>query len=144
MSQLTPGDSQHPQPRWVLFSQAMFGCVVALFLCALLVFAIAALDWVHRPFPGFIVLESMRVDRGGPAHWTGSLAGLRFPDEVRAVNEQPVHSVKEILDIVSGVPIGTPLRYSIRRGDEGFSVPVQTMLFTWSDAIIKFGVMFLI
>lgn len=144
MSQLTPGDSQHPQSRWALFSRAMFGCVVALFLCSLLVFAMAALDWVHRPFPGFIVLESMRVDRGGSAHWSGSLAGLRFPDEVQAVNEQPVHSVKEILDIVSGVPIGTALRYSIRRGDEGFSVPVHTMMFTWSDAIIKFGVMFLI
>lgn len=123
-------------------SRAVFVLLLGFFLVSSLVCAVAAIRWVNRPFPGFVILENLRVDRPGPSHWTGVQAGVRFPDRILAVNEKPVTTVEEIGAVVRRLPVGTSVTYSIEREGRRLDVQIPTMTWTWLDAFSKFGVMF--
>src|SRR3989304_6204920 len=83
-----------------VLSRAVFVLMVGLFLTFSLICTVAAIRWVNRPFPGFVILENLRADRPGPPYWTGVQAGVIFPDRILAVNGRPVASVEEISEAV--------------------------------------------
>src|SRR5262245_32963729 len=59
---------------------------------------------------------------------------LAFEDRVVAVEGAPVSSAAEVHDVVSRVPEGTPLRYTVRReGAPDRDLTLATTTFTGSD-----------
>jgi class 3 adenylate cyclase len=116
--------------------------MLGFFFVSSLVCAVAAIRWVNKPFPGFVILENLRADRPGPSYWTGVQAGVRFPDRILAFNGRPVTSVEEISELVRRLPVGTSVTYGIEREGQRLEVPIATMTWTWLDALSKFGIMY--
>jgi class 3 adenylate cyclase len=115
----------------------------AMILSALAVGAICfrnALQWVDKPFPGFLLNQRMVVGLIGHYYWTGTEAGLKNPDKIIKINDQVVSSTKDLEKIIQSTKIGYPVRYSVERDGQIFEVTIPTMRFTWKDLLMTFGI----
>jgi len=99
-----------------------------------------ALEWVGKPFPGFLLNQRMVVPGVGQYHWSGTQAGLNNLDRVVSVNGTPVSTFAEILAVVMQVPVGTVLEYAIEREGQLFSLSIATMAFRVGDLLVLFGI----
>jgi class 3 adenylate cyclase len=121
--------------------------VLALIMAGIvLVSAIAivkAVTWTEEPFAGFLVNERLVLGNIGQYHWTGTAAGLKWPDKVVAADGRPITSMRDLQELARSAPIGTPITYTIERDGEMRSATVPTMLFGWGDLFMTFGVTFL-
>jgi class 3 adenylate cyclase len=137
-------------PIWDLsglpLSQVVGRVVLATILASvILISAIAvvkALTWVDQPFAGFLVNERLVLGNIGRYHWTGSTAGLGWPDKVVGANEQPITSMRDLQAVAQRVPLGTPIVYTVERDGQRRDVTVATMRFRWDDLVMTFGVTF--
>jgi class 3 adenylate cyclase len=99
-----------------------------------------AFQWVGRVFPGFLLNERLAISTVGQYHWTGSQAGLRYPERVVAVDGTPVTTMHALMGIVEAAPEGTPFTYTVERKGEAFRVTVRSMRFTAMDLAMTYGV----
>ena len=117
--------------------------LAAILTSVVLISAIAivqALTWVNQPFAGFLVNERLVLGNIGQYHWTGSTAGLRWPDKVVRANGQPIASMRDLQAVAHRVPTGTPIAYTVEREAQRRDVIVPTMRFGWNDFVMTFGV----
>lgn len=89
-----------------------------------------ALEWAERPFPGFVVEQSLVITEFGGTSWSGNEAGLKFPQRVTHLNGQPVRNTQEfeaavrqltpgdLLEVRTVLPDGTRQTFS--------NIPVDT------------------
>ncbi len=115
------------------------GCFAIIAIVCLL----SVLQFVRAPFPGFFFSERMKVDFRGPSHWTGTQAGLQYPDKIILVNGKPMNATA-LQALALKVPIGSSIRYTVEQKGEKRDVLVPTMLFTWQDFMVKFFILFVI
>jgi class 3 adenylate cyclase len=114
-------------------------------LCLLMVLVVAAIatrnamSWIGRPFVGFLVNERLVLGNIGQYHWTGSKAGLRWPDQVVAVNGSPVRSMAELQAAVRAAGVGGAVTYTVDREGSRREVTVRTMRFDAVDVFMTFG-----
>lgn len=90
-----------------------------------------------------MILEGMKLDRLGPSHWTGVQAGLKFPDTLLKANGQIITSRADLDELIAHTRVGDSIRYDIERAGQSIEVSVPTMIFTWLDLFMKFGVLFI-
>jgi class 3 adenylate cyclase len=122
--------------------RVILAAVVAAVILISAIAAVKALTWVGEPFTGFLVNERLVLGNIGQYHWTGSTAGLGWPDKVVAADGRPVTSMRELQSIARAVPLGTPILYTVEREGERREVTVLTMRFGWDDLVMTFGVTF--
>jgi class 3 adenylate cyclase/energy-converting hydrogenase Eha subunit A len=103
---------------------------------------IYAFKLLNKPFPGFLINQRVTVALIGRYHWTGTKAGLKYPDKILKANGITTSTPEELMDIVKSVNVGDPITYSIDNGKQVIEVPIPTMLFTWTDLSINFGIPF--
>ncbi len=72
--------------------------------------------WINRPFPGFFVHENLTVGAYFVPGWSGAEAGLQALDRVVSVAGNPLRDRAALYEFVRRAPVGTPIRYQIRRG----------------------------
>ncbi|MBI3248644.1 MAG: SpoIIE family protein phosphatase [Deltaproteobacteria bacterium] len=126
----------------LLLSWSIVGAVVVA-ICVLGTLCFTnAVQWIDRPFPGFLVNERLVVGNFGRYEWTGAQAGLRYPDKVRKINDTAVASAQEVQAIVQRSSVGEPLRYEIERNGTVIEVSVATMQFGRADFVLTFGLLF--
>src|SRR4030042_303724 len=93
-------------------------------IVALLYLAIVAQGFItvkpllHQPFAGFLLLKNNFVPVIYLPEWEGYKRGIKFGDVVVAVDGKPVTDADEVRKIVAGTRPGTPLPYTILRGDQ--------------------------
>jgi class 3 adenylate cyclase len=119
---------------------------VAVILAVVVVSAIClvlAFRWADRPFPGILLNERVVPGNVGRYEWTGTFAGLRYPDRLLEANGVPLKTVQDLDRIVESVDIGTPIIYTVQRRGEVFNVTIPTMRFTWIDLLLTFGITFI-
>ena len=63
-------------------SRILFLITVMFFLVVAAICLVNALKWVGRVFPGFLLNERMVVAPIGQYHWSGTQAGLKYPDKI--------------------------------------------------------------
>ncbi len=102
------------------------------------------LGWIGDPFPGFLLNERMYVNGMGSYGWTGSRAGLKFPDRILEAGGVPVATPKEVGRVVHAVEIGEPVLYRVERGDRALEISIPTMRFGGSDLFVVMGILFLV
>jgi len=102
-----------------------------------------AVEWVDKPFPGFLLNQRIIVGYIGQYHWTGTQAGLRYPDKILKVNDQAISSTKELEGIILHTKIGDPVKYQVVRDNKVLEVAIPTMRFTQFDLLMTFGILFL-
>jgi hypothetical protein len=108
----------------------------------LAVFAVCfanALAWVHRPFPGFLVLENGIIVSIGRAEWANArYRSLPFA-RVLAVDGHPVEGGRDVHAYVSRMRIGKPVTYTLRRGTNIFRLAVRVRPLGWDDFLELFA-----
>ena len=117
----------------------------AIILSSLIIGAICvknAVEWVDKPFPGFLLNQRVVVGYIGQYYWTGTQAGLRYPDKILKVNDQAISSTKELDGIIHNTKIGYPVKYHVERENRVIEVVVPTMRFTQLDLLMTFGIIF--
>jgi len=65
----------------------------------------------------------------------GRRAGIPLPTVVVAANGQPLHDAAGLRALVRRLPVGTPVTYTFRRGDEVIPVSVPTTVLRWRDVV---------
>jgi len=118
---------------------------IAIILSALTIGAVCiwnALQWIDKPFPGFLVNQRMVVGYIGQYHWTGTQAGLKHPDKILTANDKEVSSATELEEIVRNTAIGDKITYHVTRGSQVDEIVVPTMRFTGMDLAMTFGILF--
>jgi class 3 adenylate cyclase len=101
---------------------------------------VSAVTWIGRPFAGFLVNERMVLGNIGQYDWTGTRAGLKWPDRIVKADAQPVRSMRDLDRIVQGKPIGDPITYTVQRRTGTVDVAIRSMRFTWADFVLTFGI----
>lgn len=96
--------------------------------------------WINQPFPGFFVHENLTVGPYSLPGWTGRSAGLESLDRIVRTADQPIESRGEIYESARKLPVGTPMRYQVARGERVYDLTISTMRFTFSDWLFSFGV----
>jgi class 3 adenylate cyclase len=116
--------------------------VLLLVVLVLVITAIAtknAITWVGKPFAGFLVNERLVLGNIGQYHWTGTKAGLKWPDRVVAANGWPVRSMPDLEAVVREARLAEPITYTIEQEGSLRQVTVRTMRFDWADLFMTFG-----
>jgi class 3 adenylate cyclase len=94
---------------------------------------------VRAPFPGFAVESGLLVSGVGDPHWPGIERGLAPYDIVVAVDGGAVRRGKDVLDHVRRLPVGTPVTYTIQRGEKTFDVAVPVSKLSWMALFQYYG-----
>jgi hypothetical protein len=107
--------------------------VVAVVLGIFAVCLVNAVDWIGRPFSGFLFLENGVVVSIGRAEW----AQARYRDvpfaRILAVDGHPVGDAREIHAYVSTVGVGKQIRYTFRQGADIFELAIPVRPFGRDD-----------
>lgn len=115
------------------------GLPIAAFLAFFACTATNCLSWIGRSFPGFLVMPNRVIASAGLPHWTGTGDGALFQHVVLAVDGAPVATSADIYTHVADLPAGTPVRYTLARGDGVLEVTIGSMRFTRTDFALLFG-----
>lgn len=126
-----------PPPRsssWVLVALL---AVFAVFVPC----TINGLDWIGRPFPGFLVLQNGIVVSMGRSDW--ARLGSRRTQWTRllAVDGQPVSSGRELHQVLERADPDEPLAYTFRQGTESFRLALPARPFDLGDFLGVFAPM---
>ncbi len=95
--------------------------------------------WVGRPFPGFMVLDNGVIASVGLPDWSGSGVPDLYQSEIRSVDGRPMGSTASLYAYVESLPVGTPVRYQLRRGGRDSEVMVPSQRFGLRDWFLLFG-----
>lgn len=124
-------------------SRIVFLFILLVFLTVTSICVFNALEWVGKTFPGFLLNERMVVAPIGQYHWSGSRAGLKYPDKIITADGKPVPTMKELKGVLRNKSVGETVTYTVERGEEVFEVSLLTMRFSWFDLLMAFGTTFI-
>jgi hypothetical protein len=124
-----------PRASWVL---VVVAAVLAIFGTCLL----NALDWVGRPFSGFLFLENAIAVSIGRVEWSHTRYRSVPFARVLAVDGHPVSGGREIQAYVSAAGIGKPIVYTFRKGADIFRLAIPVRPFGHEDFFELFAVFF--
>jgi serine phosphatase RsbU (regulator of sigma subunit) len=130
-------------PQRELLGKTVFWIIIFSFLAVGTIVTINAVQWVNKPFPGFLINERMAVAPVARYHWSGNVAGLKYPDKILSANGEAVSSKTELERVIGRTHVGVPVIYEVERGGTRFTVTAQTMRFTWIDLFNTFGTTFI-
>jgi len=97
-----------------------------------------SLQWIGKPFPGFLLMDNRVVPAAGLPQWTGLQAGKIFMCELVAVDGHPVQSSQWLREYIASMTPGKALQYTFHRGDETLELSIPVMLFTGKDFLLLF------
>ncbi len=100
---------------------------------------VEATTWVGKAFPGFLVLQNRVVASAGLQRWPATEGGEIYQFEVVGIDGRVLRDVAEVHAHVESVPIGTPIRYELRRGDRVIERVIETRRFDNVDLLLLFG-----
>jgi signal transduction histidine kinase len=101
---------------------------------------ISSLQWIHKPFPGFFLHENLTVGPYSLPDWSGAVAGIQSLDLIININGAPVSGRVEFYERVRNLPVGTASTYTIGRRSNIVELTIPSMIFTWQDWFLSFGV----
>ncbi len=105
---------------------------------------INAIKWIDRPFPGFLLNQRLVVGGVGQYQWTGTHAGLKYPDKLLKADNRVVSSISDLENVISNIDVGTPVNYTFKRGEELIELTIPTMLFSLTDFLVIVGTYFFV
>jgi hypothetical protein len=124
-------------------SSLLFYVVVGIMLAVCVTCFVAALSWLNKPFPGFLVYKEAFVGSFKNSEWSGTKAGLKFLERIAAVDGKPVLEGKDLVNRVRQKAPGTPVHYSVKSKEGTREVAVPVEVFTVKDFLLVFFVTFL-
>lgn len=120
-------------------SRAVFFAIISFALIVGTICTVYTIRWSQKPFPGFLVNQRMVYGVVGQYHWTGTHAGLKYPDKILKADDMEVFSPKDLEKILSRKRPGDEVTYTIDRNGKIFDVAIATMRFSTTDLFVIFG-----
>lgn len=121
--------------------------VIGSAVLAATLFAVVGLEtrhWVGRVFPGFFVLPNRVVPSIALPDWLDIDSARLFQNQIVAVNDVPARSAQDIYAFAAAQAPGTPIRYTVQRGDGAQAIETVTARrFSGADYSMLFGAYFL-
>jgi signal transduction histidine kinase len=126
---------QHPGHRRLVL---LFVGILALgLICATLT---TALNWIHKPFPGFFLHENLTVAPYFLPGWTGGTAGIKPLDRVLTINEHHLTDREQAYELVRAAPVAAEFRYLISREGRHLRLTVRSMQMSFQHWFLAFGI----
>lgn len=125
--------------RRIAFTVAV-ACTVGV---AVVTFA-QSVRWIGKTFPGFLINQRMVLGGAGQYHWTGTKAGLNYPDKVLEADGRPLKTPKDLEEAVRRKTVGDRITYTVERQAKAMDVAIPTMKFDFADFMVLYGVYFLV
>ncbi|MBM4259085.1 MAG: hypothetical protein FJ147_24695 [Deltaproteobacteria bacterium] len=116
-------------------------CAVALAAIILglaIVCAMTSVRWVGGTFPGFVILANRVIAAVSLPHWSIAPRQDVYHHQIVAVNGQPVTTTADVYTTVATLPPGTPLTYSLVKGEHHTEVSLPSQVFTVRDYSLLF------
>lgn len=108
--------------RWLLV-------VLLILSAATLVWALAlAVQMLRVPFPGLFTEPTLVVNGLGPMNWSGYVAGLRLPDQLVAIDGEPLDSPTALVKALRTRQPGQTVTFTARHGETGAVRQVRVTL----------------
>jgi adenylate cyclase len=126
-----------------IISRIIFFGIILIVLIMSTICVMNAIQWVNKPFAGFLINERMVLGNVGQYHWTGTRAGLKFPDKILKADGKVISSMRDLEEVVNNTKTGDIVTYSVERGGKIIEIGIPTMRFTLTDIFMTFGVTFL-
>lgn len=76
--------------------------------------AIMAVQAVRLPFPGLFTEPTLVVNDLGSMEWSGYAAGLRLPEQLIAINDQPLNHPTALIEALRAYRIGDTVTFTAR------------------------------
>ena len=99
----------------------------------------ASLDWIGKPFNGFLLGRNLVVAPIAQPSWTGPRAGIPFWSQLRAVDGRPVDSVSVVLAAAAAAGEGRMLEYTFSQGARATTLRIAVMRFRVADYLGLFA-----
>ncbi len=99
----------------------------------------SAMQWLGKPFAGFLLLENRVVASAGLALWPATEGGEIYQLRVDRFDDRECENASDLADYVSSLPIGTSIRYEMRGGSRDHVFEIETRRFGWADLGLLFG-----
>lgn len=125
------------QPWYRAVPLATVGFLAVLVVSGTLV---SSFQWIGRPFPGFFLYGNLTVGPDFLPQWSGKKGGLKFLDQVVAVEGQRVTHPKDVYGLVGRYPPGSQFQYTVEKEGKPFQVIIPSMKFSFHDWLLSFGV----
>jgi phosphoserine phosphatase RsbU/P len=103
---------------------------------------IAALSWINRPYPGYLVYDFPLVGSMSMEDWPGRRAGLVFLERVVSVNGHPIWKGRDVYRIVREESPGILYRYELGSKAERRELAIPSTVFTGWDFFMVFFLTF--
>lgn len=94
-------------------SRAIVLVAFVLAIAAVIIAPIVALQWSARPFPGFLVEQTLVVSNTGSDGWKGLILGLHYPMRVIQLNNFPVTDEGIFAKLLSQANVGEVVSVSV-------------------------------
>jgi signal transduction histidine kinase len=144
---LAPGDFQPARASFQLTDSAWKylrpAAVLVIGLPILLWSISQSLDWIHRPFPGFFLMDNAVIPSVSGYRWPPNKAEL-FHSLVVAVDGNPVHSSADVYRHVATKPVGTPVVYTLISQGRELTLTLPTLEFTTTDYVQVYAILLII
>lgn len=94
-----------------------------------------SIERIGEPFAGFSYTGGPTTNVGvnNRTSWPGLSRGLEAFDHIQAANGKPIRHAEDLTRLVRSLPVGTPVTYQIKRGQQKFTVTVPTQQFELDD-----------
>jgi serine phosphatase RsbU (regulator of sigma subunit) len=125
------------------FSTLLFYALAGIMVTISVLSFVAALSWVNKPFPGYLLYKDPLLGSFSSREWPGSKAGLKFLDRIVTVDGRTVRDGDEIVQAARVKKAGTPVNYLVERKGERREVTVSVTTFTLKDFFLIFFITFL-
>jgi signal transduction histidine kinase len=98
-----------------------------------------SIEWIGRPFPGFLVLENRVVASAGLGHWPAVRDGAIYQHEILSVDGELLRDAASLHERVASVPPGTEISYELRGAERTTVRRIATRRFEPVDHLLLFG-----
>lgn len=99
----------------------------------------ASLDWIDRPFNGFLLGRNRIVAPVAQPHWSGPRAGVPYWSQLVAIDGNPVDDVADVLNRAAESGEGRSLRYTFQQDGRETTIPIEIIRFTVADYLSLFA-----
>ena len=104
---------------------------------------ISAVQWINKPFAGFLIYDFPHVGSMGDRQWPGIKAGLRLMDRIISIDGEPVLKGRNVVKMIGQKKPGTLIHLEVESKGQIQKKTIPVTLFSLKDFLLVFFIPFL-
>jgi len=139
------GSALPESPPFLRLTRWLLVVLLALSAAVLIGAAVLAVQTIRLPFPGLFTEPTLVVNNIGSMAWSGYAAGLRLPEQLVAIDSQPLDRPTALIDALRARRVGETVTLTARDAETGAVRQVRVYLTPlprlalWDFFLIPYG-----